>query len=64
MINVQATNDKLRARAVRLVQALSKRDAAAAQAALESTAWRVPAAIEALNKTSRSRAKLKRTGKH
>jgi N-acetylmuramic acid 6-phosphate etherase len=62
MINVQATNDKLRARAVRLVQALSKRDATDAQAALESTAWRVPAAIEALNQTSRNRAKLKRTG--
>jgi N-acetylmuramic acid 6-phosphate etherase len=48
MVNVQATNDKLRARAVRLVQALSKRNAADAQAALESHAWKVPDAVKAL----------------
>ena len=45
MINVQATNDKLRARAVRLVEALAGVDAARAQAALEETAWRVPEAL-------------------
>ena len=50
MINVQATNDKLRARAVRLVEALSKRGAAEAQASLEGNAWRVPEAIAALRK--------------
>jgi N-acetylmuramic acid 6-phosphate etherase len=54
MINVQATNDKLRARAVRLVEALAGCPAARAQAALESAGWRVPAAVEALGK-SRSR---------
>jgi N-acetylmuramic acid 6-phosphate etherase len=41
MINVQATNDKLRARAVRLVQALTQSNAAEAQAALEKNGWRV-----------------------
>ena len=48
MINVQATNDKLRARAVRLVQGLSAATAAQAQTALEAHAWRVPAALAAL----------------
>jgi N-acetylmuramic acid 6-phosphate etherase len=41
MINVQATNDKLRARAVRLVAALSGAKFEAAQAALEKNGWRV-----------------------
>jgi N-acetylmuramic acid 6-phosphate etherase len=50
MVNVQATNDKLRARAVRLVQALTQSSAADAQAALEATAWRVTKAVETLNK--------------
>lgn len=50
MVNVQATNDKLRARAVRLVQALAKSSAAQAQVALEATGWRVTAAVEALTK--------------
>ena len=45
MINVQATNDKLRARAVRLVEALGGVDATRAQTALEETAWRVPDAL-------------------
>jgi N-acetylmuramic acid 6-phosphate etherase len=62
MINVQATNDKLRARAVRLVQALSKRNAADAQAALEAHAWRVPEAIAALRPVTRPRSKSKSTG--
>jgi N-acetylmuramic acid 6-phosphate etherase len=48
MTNVQATNDKLRARCVRLVEALAKVDAARAQATLEAHGWRVPAALEAL----------------
>ncbi len=50
MINVQATNDKLRARAVRLVAALSGADAEAAQAALEKNAWRVAAAAAAVRR--------------
>jgi N-acetylmuramic acid 6-phosphate etherase len=50
MVNVQATNDKLRARAVRLVQALTQSSASDAQAALEATAWRVTKAVEALKK--------------
>jgi N-acetylmuramic acid 6-phosphate etherase len=48
MINVQATNDKLRARAVRLVQALSSRDANEAQAALEKVGWSVAEAVKVL----------------
>jgi N-acetylmuramic acid 6-phosphate etherase len=48
MINVQATNDKLRARAVRLVQALTDSDAAQAQAALEKNGWRVDEAAKTL----------------
>ena len=46
MINVQATNDKLRARAVRLVQALTQTDAGKAQNALEKVAWNVSEAIQ------------------
>jgi N-acetylmuramic acid 6-phosphate etherase len=52
MVNVQATNDKLRARAVRLVRALTRSSDAEAQAALEAHAWRVTAAVEALAKTT------------
>lgn len=51
MVNVQATNDKLRARAVRLVQALTERKAEDAQAALESHGWRVTAAAQYLAKS-------------
>jgi N-acetylmuramic acid 6-phosphate etherase len=51
MVNVQATNDKLRARAVRLVRALTQASDAEAQAALEAQAWRVTAAVEELAKT-------------
>jgi len=53
MINVQATNDKLRARCVRLVGALAEVDAATAQRTLEANAWRVPAALAALKKKRR-----------
>lgn len=53
MINVQATNDKLRARAVRLVQSLTSCTDAAAQAALEKKGWRVNEAIELLNKSKK-----------
>jgi N-acetylmuramic acid 6-phosphate etherase len=60
MINVQATNDKLRARAVRLVQGLSTANAATAQATLETHAWRVPETLAALRKTG---AKSRRTQK-
>jgi N-acetylmuramic acid 6-phosphate etherase len=55
MINVQATNDKLRARAVRLVCALSAAPEAAAQTALENQGWRVASAVKTLKST-----KLKR----
>jgi len=55
MTNVQATNDKLRARCVRLVEALAKVDAAKAQAVLEANGWRVPAALEALKGRGKKR---------
>lgn len=48
MVNVQATNDKLRARAVRLVQSLTGSNAANAQIALESHGWRVTSAVGSL----------------
>ena len=54
MVNVQATNDKLRARAVRLVQALTQSTDTQAQAALEAQAWRVTAAVEAIGRTIRN----------
>jgi N-acetylmuramic acid 6-phosphate etherase len=50
MINVQATNDKLRARAVRLVQALTQSNDAEARTALEKTGWRVADAVKALER--------------
>ena len=59
MVNVQATNDKLRARAVRLVQALSGASDQAAQAVLERLAWRVPAAVDELKKGKGKRKKAR-----
>ncbi len=50
MINVQATNDKLRARAVRLVESLAECDAERAQTALENVAWNVRNAVGFLEK--------------
>jgi N-acetylmuramic acid 6-phosphate etherase len=50
MVNVQATNDKLRARAVRLVQALTESSDAEALAALEKSAWRVTGAVKSLER--------------
>jgi N-acetylmuramic acid 6-phosphate etherase len=50
MINVQATNDKLRARAVRLVMALSGANFTSAQAALEKNGWRVADAAAKLKR--------------
>jgi len=50
MINVQATNEKLRARAVRLVRSLASGTATEAQTALERKGWRVNEAVEFLNK--------------
>jgi N-acetylmuramic acid 6-phosphate etherase len=50
MINVQATNDKLRARAVRLVGALTGANFETAQAALEKNGWRVAAAAAKLKR--------------
>ena len=52
MVHVQATNDKLRARAVRLVRALTGGSEAEAQAALEKNKWRVTAAAEAMSRRS------------
>ena len=57
MVNVQATNDKLRARAVRLVQALTNASFDDAQAALEKKAWRVTDAAAALPGKSRRKRK-------
>lgn len=54
MVNVQATNDKLRARAVRLVEALTGCKDGEAQVALESHGWRVTAAAEVLQKAARN----------
>jgi N-acetylmuramic acid 6-phosphate etherase len=51
MINVQATNDKLRARAVRLVESLADCNAERAQTALEKTAWSVREAVDILGKS-------------
>jgi N-acetylmuramic acid 6-phosphate etherase len=48
MINVQATNDKLWARAVRLVQALTQVADVDAKAALEKNGWSVQEAIKSL----------------
>jgi len=50
MINVQATNDKLRARAVRLVQALTPSNASEAQSALEKKGWSVAEAVKSLER--------------
>jgi N-acetylmuramic acid 6-phosphate etherase len=50
MINVQATNDKLRARAVRLVRALTGSAEARAQTALEKRGWRVTDAVKMLER--------------
>jgi N-acetylmuramic acid 6-phosphate etherase len=50
MINVQATNDKLRARAVRLVESLAGCDAGQAQGALEKVAWSVRDAVDFVGK--------------
>jgi len=51
MINVQATNDKLRARAVRLVRGLTRRNEAEAQKALEAQNWSVAGAVRVLEAT-------------
>lgn len=45
MVDVRPTNEKLVARAVRIVAAATGRDAAAAQAALETSSWDVKVAI-------------------
>jgi N-acetylmuramic acid 6-phosphate etherase len=55
MVNVQATNDKLRARAVRLVQSLTGVAEPTARTALEKNGWRVPAAASALGVKKRRR---------
>jgi N-acetylmuramic acid 6-phosphate etherase len=57
MVNVQATNDKLRARAVRLVQALTGAKEIAAREALEKEAWRVTPAAEKLGAGRKSATK-------
>jgi N-acetylmuramic acid 6-phosphate etherase len=55
MTNVQATNDKLRARCVRLVEALAKVDAKRAQEVLEENGWRVLGALEVLKARGKKR---------
>jgi len=55
MVNVQATNDKLRARAVRLVQALTDTRDAEAQKALEKTGWRVTEAVKLLGSAAQTK---------
>ncbi len=50
MINVQATNDKLRARAVRLVEVLARVNSAEARTALGNKVWRVNDAVEFLHR--------------
>jgi len=45
MVDLQASNDKLRQRAVRIVQAVAQTDAAASQQALELAAWDVKLAV-------------------
>jgi N-acetylmuramic acid 6-phosphate etherase len=49
MIDLNASNRKLRERAVRIVQAVTGADAAAAQAALEKSRWVVKSACQRLN---------------
>ena len=48
MVDVRPTNAKLRDRAVRIVQTLTRAEAAVARAALERTGWRVKAAVRRL----------------
>jgi N-acetylmuramic acid 6-phosphate (MurNAc-6-P) etherase len=45
MVDLRATNAKLRARARRIAAAIARTDAATAEAALVATAWRVKPAI-------------------
>ena len=59
MVNVQATNDKLRARAVRLVQALTATTDVAAKTALEENAWRVTIAADKLRKRKKSASRTR-----
>ena len=48
MVDLQPSNDKLRARAIRIVQTLTGAAAPAARAALERAKWRVKSALERL----------------
>jgi N-acetylmuramic acid 6-phosphate (MurNAc-6-P) etherase len=48
MVDLNASNRKLRERAVRIVQAVTGAEAAAAQAALEKSNWRVKTACQRL----------------
>ncbi|TAM72657.1 N-acetylmuramic acid 6-phosphate etherase [bacterium] len=50
MVDVRATNAKLRARAVRLVRTLARCDEASARAALEHSGWEVKVAVVALRR--------------
>jgi N-acetylmuramic acid 6-phosphate etherase len=49
MVDLNASNRKLRERAVRIVQAVTGADAAAAQAALEKSKWIVKSACQRLS---------------
>jgi N-acetylmuramic acid 6-phosphate etherase len=48
MVDVQATNDKLRQRAMRLVEQAASTDIAAAEHALAASSWEVKTAIAML----------------
>jgi N-acetylmuramic acid 6-phosphate (MurNAc-6-P) etherase len=48
MVDLNASNRKLRERAVRIVQAVTGADALAAQAALEKSKWIVKSACQRL----------------
>ena len=50
MVDVRASNAKLRARAVRLVRVLARCDEASARAALEHSGWEVKVAVVALRR--------------
>lgn len=56
MVDLQPSNEKLRARAVRIVQSLTGAAPAAARTALERTKWRVKRAMEMLRERIRRQA--------
>jgi N-acetylmuramic acid 6-phosphate etherase len=61
MVDVKASNRKLRDRAVRITMALSGADYAAAQSALERSRWRIKSACRTLVRKKRFRSEEKAT---